>query len=231
MLAAESLHVRLGRKDVLTGLSLEVMPGEIVGLVAPNGSGKTTLLRTLSGLLQPRRGTVLLDGKPLNTIPKKVRYRRLFFADASHCLFPNLTPREHLAFVHREWRSDITPRQVIDRLDMGWFEKLPVSRMSLGMKQLVVIGMAITSGAEHLLLDEPMNGLDPTNTEEVARLYRELRDEGIGLLLSSHILPNLDLMSDRIVYLQDGRITRSSTPGDGTTAASVYRELYSSVAR
>ena len=227
MLAAENVVVRYGEVSVLRGINFRLRAGEIVGLVAPNGAGKTTLLRTAVGLQPPSSGAIFLGGTHLNKVPRQIRYRQLFFADAGHCLWPSLTVREHFDHVRRIWHSKESVTAVIDRLGVGWFSNRRVGALSLGMKQMTVIGMALTSGASILLMDEPMNGLDPTNASEVCSMLQELCNNGVTLMLSSHILSSLDALSDRVLFLKDGLIVREHAPRDATnTSAQIYLDLY-----
>lgn len=169
MLEVRDVSVQLGRQTVLSSTSLVVGAGEIVGLVAPNGTGKTTLMRTIAGLYSPRSGSVLIDGIPIQDIPKTRRNKRLFFADVGHCVIPSLTTREHLEYIKAAWGSGVVIEPVIDQLGIGWYLDKRAADLSLGMTQLAAIAMSIVSDADCLVLDEPMNGLDPGNTAEVTR--------------------------------------------------------------
>lgn len=224
MLTVDDLHVSYGRKRVLQGVSMQVPPGEIVGLVSPNGMGKTTLLKAMTGLVR-YRGRVDVDG--ITPRSKKRYFERVFFAESNRILLGNLTGLDHIAYIKSVWRSDEDVASLIDYLDIGHFVKKPVRSYSLGMKQQVVIALAAISGADYLLLDEPLNGLDPTNTKKASELFDALRDKGASVVLSSHMLGALDGNADRVLFLQAGRIGHERRSGEGAAPSlDLYGELY-----
>lgn len=216
MLSADNLTLGYGSRILLDHVSLEVRPGVITGLVAPNGYGKTTLLRALAGLGAGRvRGTVRVDGIA-------ALRRAVFYApgDAS-LLYPSLTVREHLRAAADLWGSGMDVDALARRCGVDGFAGKRVRALSQGMKQQVTLAVAYLTGARYLLLDEPMNALDPTNVGINTRLLRELARAGRGVVLSSHILANVDEVADEVIFIKDRRLLLGH--GD---SAELYRRLY-----
>lgn len=229
MLEVEDLRVSYGRKRVLDGISLSIVPGEIVGLVSPNGMGKTTLLKAMTGLVRSR-GRVAVDG--VTPRSKKQFFQRVFFAESNRILLGNLTGLDHIRYIESVWRSGRDIDELVRYMGIGHFVKKPVRSYSLGMKQQVVIALAAVSGADFLLLDEPLNGLDPTNTKKASELFDTLRHRGQAVVLSSHMLGALDSNADRVLFLKDGRIGYERRSGEGEAASlDLYGELYLGDAR
>lgn len=221
MLSAEILTLGYGSRVLLDRVSLEVRPGVITGLVAPNGYGKTTLLRALAGLGAGRvRGTVRVDGIAARDTP--ALRRAVFYApgDAS-LLYPSLTVREHLRAAADLWGSGMDVDALARRCGADGFAGKRVRTLSQGMKQQATLAVAYLTGARYLLLDEPMNALDPTNVGINTRLLRELARAGRGVVLSSHILANVDEVADEVIFIKDRRLLLGH--GD---SAELYRRLY-----
>lgn len=223
MLSAENLALGYGSHVLLDGVSLEVRKGVITGLVAPNGYGKTTLLRALAGLGAGRaRGLVRVDDIDPRDAP--AMRRAVFYApgDAS-LLYPALTVREHLRAAADLWGSGLDVEAMARRCGVDGFAAKRVRTLSQGMKQQVTLAIAYLTGARYLLLDEPMNALDPTNVGINTRLLRELARAGRGVVLSSHILANVDEVADEVLFIKDRHLLLGR--GD---SVDLYRRLYES---
>lgn len=226
MLEVRNVGFRFGHQQVLSGVSLSLGASEVVGLVAPNGAGKTTLMRVISGIHLPDEGDVRVDGHSIAALSKRDFHRRLFFADIGHCVLPALTTREHLEYVKDAWSSEISIDPVVEVLGISWFLDKRMGALSLGMAQLAVIAMSIVSDASYLILDEPMNGLDPTNTAEVTRQLRGLVARGKSVFISSHLLSHLDELADRVLFLRDGTIACERRSDGGPTTAEMYGRVF-----
>jgi ABC-2 type transport system ATP-binding protein len=217
-LRVEGISKAYRSRRALHGLSFTVDAGEIVGLVGPNGAGKSTTLRIVTGLLAPDTGTVSLDGLDLATHPRAYR-ARLGALIESPAMLPMLTARQHLEYVARlRGRAD---RQPLDRTlrDVGLdpASSKRVGQFSLGMKQRLGLAMALFARPSLLVLDEPMNGLDPAGIAELREFLRTLPDRSGGsVLVSSHLLAEIELTCHRVLFLRDGRLiadTALSTRG------------------
>lgn len=181
----------------------------ITSLVGPNGSGKTTLMNLMTGLLRPSRGSISVMGSATNdpeSLFRKVGYCSQFDA------FPRgLTGREFIEFylgIH-----GFSGRQVraladaaLDRVSLGDAANRKIAAYSKGMRQRVRLAQAIAHNPSVLILDEPLNGLDPMARAEIIRLFRQLADEGLFIILSSHILHEVDMMSDNVILLDNGYV-------------------------
>ncbi|VWL86160.1 ABC transporter ATP-binding protein NatA [Collinsella sp. AK_207A] len=224
MLAFSDLTVRVGTRELLSRVSGEVVPGRVRALVAPNGSGKTTLMRALIAADDIRRsGEIAADGVPLEDA---AAYRKLVFyvpGDAS-ILYPLLTVRENLDIVKRCWGSPVDILRLAERCKIDSFLGKRVRFLSLGMRQQVALAVGYLTGARYLLLDEPMNALDPTNLEVNSEIVRSLCGDGVGVLMSSHILGNVDDLADDVLFIKGGKLV--SDPGTRRGSAIVYKELF-----
>lgn len=224
MLEFRNLSIRVGGKRLLTGLSGNLPEGKIVGLVAPNGSGKTTFMRALIGADDiSTTGDVLADGI---RIERQRDYRRLVYyvpGDAS-ILYPLLTVRENLLIIARCWESESNFDRIVSDCGISAFMNVRVRRLSMGMKQQVSLAAGYMARTKYLLLDEPMNALDPTNLETNSRIIRSLAERGFGILMSSHILSSVDDLADEVVFIKNERLVRSVNSDDGVAA--MYKRLY-----
>ena len=189
-------------------VNLQITAG-ITSLVGPNGSGKTTLMNLMTGLLRPTNGRISLLGISPDD-PEAL------FANVGYCSqfdsFPRgATAREFIEFylrVHsynREQVGDLT-HKALERVSLLDAAERKISAFSKGMRQRVRLAQSIAHNPSVLVLDEPLNGLDPMARAEIIRLFRELADAGMYLIISSHILHEVDMMSDRVVLLNNGYV-------------------------
>ncbi|OCW57434.1 ABC transporter ATP-binding protein [Hoeflea olei] len=197
----------------LDGLSLGVPQGCVYGLLGPNGAGKSTLLRIIAGLVRADRGSVSIFGA---TASRQSR-RRLGMLIEAPAFYPFLTAREHLEMVARTSDSDTNARvePVLRRVGIGHAADRKVAAFSLGMKQRLGIGCALVAHPDAIVLDEPTNGLDPDGILEMRSLIAELaRRDGITVLLSSHLLDEVERVCDRVAILRDGRLAAQGRVAD-----------------
>ena len=202
-----------GAARALDGLDLQVATGEVHGFLGPNGSGKSTTIRILLGLLRADGGRVrLLGGDPWHEAV--ALHRRLAYVPGDVDLWPNLTGGEVIDLLGR-LRGGIERRrrdEVLERFDLD-----PTKRArtySKGNRQKVVLVAALSADVELLLLDEPTSGLDPLKEAEFQACVRERRDEGRTVLLSSHILAEVEALCDRVTIIRRGRTVETGTLTD-----------------
>lgn len=199
-----------GRTRALDGLELDVARGEVHGFLGPNGAGKTTTIRILLGLLRSDQGSArLLGGDPWHDAV--ALHRRLAYVPGEVNLWPRLTGGEVIDALAR-LRGDLDERRRRDLLER--FELDPTKRSrsySKGNRQKVALVAALASTAELLILDEPTSGLDPLMEAVFQDCIREVRAEGRTVLLSSHILAEVEALCDRVTILRAGRTVRSGT--------------------
>jgi oligopeptide/dipeptide ABC transporter ATP-binding protein len=225
LLAVESVDVTLGRgwraNQVLSGVDLDIWPGEIVGLVGETGSGKTTLARTVVGLVNPGRGRVVFEGLPISTLRRGARraQRRsgdlqLVFQDPLRSLDPDMTVAEIVGEGLRirgdtdggEIRRQVTGALDKVGLDATVLERTP-GQISGGQRQRVSIARALAVEPRLLICDEPVSALDASSRNYVLRLLDELRTSlGLAIVVISHDLSSLAGIADRVVVLYRGRI-------------------------
>ncbi|MDC5695643.1 ABC transporter ATP-binding protein [Intrasporangium calvum] len=204
------VHKSFGSTIALDGLDLEVATGEVHGYLGPNGAGKTTTIRTLLGLLRADRGTVrLLDGDPWRDAV--ALHRRLAYVPGDVNLWPNLTGGEAIdVFGSLRGGLDRTRRdELIERFDLDPTKK--GRTYSKGNRQKVALIAALASDVELYLLDEPTAGLDPLMEVVFQDVIRQLRDDGKTVLLSSHILSQVEKLCDRVSIIRLGKVVETAT--------------------
>jgi len=208
LVQVEGISKSYGRQLAVDGVSFSIEPGEIVGFVGPNGAGKSTTLRVLTGLITPDSGSVSLDGIDQRTDPTGFRARLGALIEAP-AIYPMLPAFEHLAYVARMRRSFDRPRieETLREVGLDPASRKRVGNFSLGMKQRLGIAMAIFDGPSLLVLDEPMNGLDPSGIAELRDFLRKLPERnGTSVLMSSHLLSEIEQICHRVLFIRDGRL-------------------------
>ncbi|HEY7486068.1 MAG TPA: ABC transporter ATP-binding protein [Streptosporangiaceae bacterium] len=217
-----------GRTRALDGLDLTVQTGEVHGFLGPNGAGKTTTIRVLLGLLRADAGTArLLDGDPWRDIA--TLHRRLAYVPGDVTLWPNLTGGEVIDLLGR-LRGGLDPKRKADLLER--FELDPKKKgrtYSKGNRQKVGLVAALASDVELLILDEPTSGLDPLMESEFREVIEEDREHGRTVLLSSHILSEVEALCDRVTIIRKGVAVETGTLADlrHLTRTSIAAELAS----
>jgi ABC-2 type transport system ATP-binding protein len=208
-IATRGLHKTYGRQPALTGLDMSVPTGVVYGFLGPNGAGKTTLMRILVGLIRPDAGTIHLLGSPYDRRDR----RRLFGVGSlieTPSFYPYLTGRENVRVFAAA--GPYTPLrridEVLDSVGLRDRASTKVKTYSLGMKQRLGIAVALVSDPQLLLLDEPGNGLDPAGIVAMRELLRFLTSQGKTVLVSSHILPEVQQLADVVGIIDRGRIVR-----------------------
>ncbi|MGW3349935.1 ABC transporter ATP-binding protein [Nonomuraea rubra] len=210
VISVSGLVKSYGRTRALDGLDLRVEPGEIHGFLGPNGAGKTTTLRVLLGLLRADTGEVrLLDGHPWHDAVRL--HRRLAYVPGDVTLWDELTGGETIDLLGRlHGRMDARRRdELVERFALDPGKK--ARTYSKGNRQKVALIAALAARAELLLLDEPTSGLDPLMEDEFRRCVAERRAEGTAVLLSSHVLAEVEALCDRVSIVRQGRVVESGT--------------------
>lgn len=225
MLTANQISFRYHNSQVLESVNLQLTEGKIAALVGPNGAGKTTLMGILSGLLPlDEKGDVEISGFSLKSQKKRYKERVAFMQD-NGVLYPFLSGYDHIDFIAKAYGKGVQDvGQTIRELQIGDFVKKKVSKYSLGMKQMLLFAMAHVTDASVYLLDEPMNGLDHTNRKQIIELIEELKRKGKIILLSTHLLGDVDKIADEIYFLKDKNVFLSESEDSEFTT---YRFLIS----
>ncbi|NUQ87694.1 MAG: heme ABC transporter ATP-binding protein, partial [Glycomyces artemisiae] len=232
--AAEDLRVRLGGKDILRGVDLDVRAGEVLSLVGPNGAGKSTLLAALSGDLPPASGRALLWDRPAaEWSPLDTARRRAVLPQAHRVSFP-FTVREVVGMGRAPWAGtgraaddDARIADALARTETEPFAQRPFSSLSGGEQARAMLARVVAQDTGLVLLDEPTAALDLRHQELVGRRCRELAAEGRAVVIVLHDLDLAAAYSDRTALLSEGRIAAWGPPADVYTAerlGEVYRQ-------
>ncbi|KAF1301138.1 MULTISPECIES: ABC transporter ATP-binding protein [Enterococcus] len=210
MISVKNITVSFEQVTVLKNLTFQIYPREIIGLVAPNGTGKSTLLNVLMNYLSPTSGKVFFDDLTYQNkqTERKIHEQITMMPDQSD-LYDSLSGSDHLKIYQKMWsKTAIDYLKVIDDLHMENYVKRKVGEYSLGMRQRLCFAMQIVANTPYMLMDEVMNGLDPTNVTLLSQLLIQKREEGKTIIISSHLLENLEQYSDRIFFLKDGNFIK-----------------------
>ncbi|MBC7372384.1 MAG: ATP-binding cassette domain-containing protein [Frankiales bacterium] len=219
----EGLTKRFGSVAAVDDLTATVHPGRVTGFLGPNGAGKTTTLRMLLGLVRPTSGTATFNGKAYDELVAPVReVGTLLEATGFH---PGRSARDHLrVLTTAAGLAASRPDEVLDQVGLGGDAQRKVGGFSLGMRQRLGLASALLGDPPVLVLDEPANGLDPQGIRWLRSFLRELADQGRTVLVSSHVLPEVEQTADDVLVLAGGRLLRSGTlaelqseGGGGTT--------------
>ena len=206
VIETKNLTKQYGTQKSVADLNIHVKQGRIYGLLGRNGAGKTTTMKMLLGLTQPTSGEVTIWGQPLRTNEKKL-LPRIGYLIESPGFYPNLTATENLRIFAtlRGVPNRNAIKNALDLVGLPYKDKKLFSQYSLGMKQRLAIALAIMHDPELLILDEPINGLDPIGIAEVRSFIRDLCTErGKTILISSHILSEIALLADDIGIIDHG---------------------------
>ncbi|MFS0674668.1 ATP-binding cassette domain-containing protein [Ornithinibacillus sp. 179-J 7C1 HS] len=203
-----NLKKRYKKQMVLKGIDIQVEEPQIIALVGPNGSGKTTLLNCMTNLLSFQEGEVKLLGKKQTDASI---FRDVSYLQDNRILYGNLTGYDHLKFICSVQKIDISKiKEVAERVGMEKYLKKRVRNYSLGMKQHLLLAMVIINEPKLLLMDEPLNGLDPTSAINMRKILLELYEEGTTIIVSSHNLDEIDRLTNTIYFMKDGALLKES---------------------
>ena len=204
-MALDGLTKAYGRTMALRDVNLSIDPGEVFGYLGPNGAGKTTTIRLLMGLLRPTSGTARILGHDVWRDSVEVR-RRTGYVSGEPALYDRLTGRQHVAYF-ASLRGDTDVKRAVllaDRLDLDLDRH--ARALSKGNRQKLAVVLGMMSAPRVLILDEPTSGLDPFAQEEFLALLREHTGTGGTVLLSSHVLTEVQRIADRVGILREGRL-------------------------
>lgn len=230
MISVENLVFEYPTRRALHGVSLSIRTGSITALVGPNGAGKTTLMRCIAALEQPFSGRVTVDGVDVFEEPRQAHARLGYLSDFFG-LYDSLTVRQCL--IHAadsrglpRAQRNVQVRRVAEQLSIAGFLQAKAGTLSRGLRQRLAIAQAIVHQPKVLLLDEPAAGLDPEARYELSALLLALRDSGMTILVSSHILAELEDYSTDMVIIHDGRVLENRpVDADAAKRSTVTLEL------
>ncbi|MEU8173626.1 ATP-binding cassette domain-containing protein [Microbispora hainanensis] len=224
------LRKRYGRTVALDGMSFTVLPGRVTGFVGPNGAGKSTTMRVILGLDTADEGSALVGGRPYRSLRAPLCQVGALLDAAA--LQPSRTARNHLLWLaHSQGLGARRVDEVIEQVGLGAVARRRAGGFSLGMQQRLGIAAALLGDPPVLMLDEPVNGLDPEGIVWIRGLLRSLAAEGRAVLVSSHLMSEMQDMADHLVVAGRGRVVADSSVADLIAAASDGRVRVRTTAR
>jgi ABC-2 type transport system ATP-binding protein len=238
MIEVKGLVKTYGPKRAVDGVSFRVNRGDILGFLGPNGAGKSTTMKMITGFISPDAGTATVDGIDVTKDPVAVK-RKLGYLPESAPAYPEMTVEEFLGFIAevRGFRSADAKRAQVDRA-IGLTHLAPVRRqtietLSKGFKQRVGFAQALLHDPGVLVLDEPTDGLDPNQKNEVRSLIKAMAVEK-AVILSTHILEEVDAICNRVIIISQGKVVADETPASlharkpGARLDEIFRTLTAS---
>jgi branched-chain amino acid transport system ATP-binding protein len=218
LVEAQGLHTYYDESHILNGVSLALRTGETLGLMGRNGMGKTTLIRTIMGLVRPRSGTVIIDGRNVTREPPwRIARAGIAYVPEGRGVFASLSVRENLAIAERPGVNGARTWTIERILDL--FPRLGQrftnrgDQLSGGEQQMLAIGRALLSNPRVLILDEATEGLAPLIRDEIWKTVRLVRAAGIATLVVDKSVSEVTAVADRVVILVKGQIVFEGTPG------------------
>ena len=235
MIEVKGLVKTYGPKRAVDGVSFSVKRGDILGFLGPNGAGKSTTMKMITGFLRPDAGTATVDGVDVTADPVAVK-RKLGYLPESAPAYPEMTVEEFLGFIAeiRGFRSGEAKRAQIERAinltHLAPVRKQTIETLSKGFKQRVGFAQALLHDPPVLVLDEPTDGLDPNQKNEVRTLIKNMAVEK-AVILSTHILEEVDAICNRVIIISRGRVVADETPAQlrarqpGAKLDEIFRNL------
>lgn len=208
MIEVQNLTKRYGATTAIEDVSFTVPQGEVVGFLGPNGAGKTTTMRIITGSLGATEGTVTIDGLDVFKNPRKVK-KRIGYLPEVPPLYPDMTVKQYVSFAGRMKGVEDpggAADKVIDRVGLGPIGHRIIDHLSKGYRQRVGLAQALVHDPEVLILDEPNSGLDPAQRVEIRELLKSLAAEDRTVILSTHVLADIEAMCKSVVIISKGRV-------------------------
>lgn len=227
ILECKALTKRYGGKEALSGATLTVNPGRIVGLLGPNGSGKTTMIKIASGLLTATGGTILIDGKAPSVETKAL----VSYLPDRPYLNDWMRVRDIIAFF-KDFYANFNESKAVDmlgRLNIGLDDRL--KSMSKGTKEKVQLILVMSREASLYLLDEPIGGVDPAARDYILNTIISNYSENAAVLISTHLIADVERVLDDVIFLSNGKVTLTSSVDEireerGMSVDALFREEY-----
>lgn len=206
VISVSGFHKAYEGVSAVEGLSFDVFPGQIIGVVGPNGAGKTTTMRSLAAIVPPTHGRLRVAGFDVESEPVSVKQRLAYVPD-DPSLFPNLTVNDHLAFTAAAYRVDDADRKasvLFEQFELDQKRNVAAKDLSRGMRQKLAICCAYLYDPIALLLDEPLTGLDPVGIRTLKRTILDRAAAGAAVLISSHLLAMVEDVCSQILMIDQG---------------------------
>jgi ABC-type multidrug transport system ATPase subunit len=211
-IVAQNLSYAYGDLLAVNDVSFDVGSGEILGFLGPNGAGKSTTIKMLTGQIRPRSGAVTVLGMDVSRQREAVQARMGVCFEEKN-LYASMTAAENLSFFARLFGiRDYDSHAALERVGLGDRASERVQQYSKGMRQRLMIARSLVNAPDVLFLDEPTEGLDPVSAQAIRRIVREEAARGAAVLLTTHDMHEADELSDRVAFLNEGRIGALDTP-------------------
>lgn len=213
MIQTIELTKRFGSFTAVNCLNLELRPGEIYGLLGPNGAGKTTTLSMILGILEPTRGEIRIFGKPLREDPFSIK-RRIGVVAESHAFYYEMTAWEYLMFFGKLYKAEDASargRDLLERVELWDWRNALIAQFSAGMRRKLSFVRGLIHSPDVLILDEPVSNLDPYGIVQIREILLRERQRGATILITSHILSEVEQTVDRVGIISRGRLITEDT--------------------
>jgi len=213
LLDVRNLELSYGRQKVVNDVSFHLSSGRILALIGPNGAGKSSIMRILAGLVRPEKGQLILQGKLLPS-PEAIHQEAGFFIEGPD-FYTHLNAQQNLMLLKKIRNAEQSVDELLQLVGLEHAATKKVRKFSSGMKQRLGIAQALLGNPSMLVLDEPFNGLDPEVKQEMMDLIRKLsEEENKAIMVSSHILSDLETLADDFVLLSEGRVQLAGVLSD-----------------
>ncbi|HEP1713397.1 TPA: lantibiotic protection ABC transporter ATP-binding protein [Streptococcus pyogenes] len=203
MLKIQNLKKSYGKRTILNNVNMNIPKGKVYALIGPNGAGKSTIMKILTGLVSKTSGSIIFEGREWS----RRDLRKIGSIIEEPPLYKNLSAYDNMKVVTTMLGvSESTILPLLNKVGLGNIDKRPVKQFSLGMKQRLGIAISLINSPKLLILDEPTNGLDPIGIQELREIIESFKSEGMTIMISSHILSEVEHLADFIRFIYEGKI-------------------------
>ncbi|GMN82871.1 TPA: lantibiotic protection ABC transporter ATP-binding protein [Streptococcus pyogenes] len=203
MLKIQNLKKSYGKRTILNNVNMNIPKGKVYALIGPNGAGKSTIMKILTGLVSKTSGSIIFEGREWS----RRDLRKIGSIIEEPPLYKNLSAYDNMKVVTTMLGvSESTIFPLLNKVGLGNIDKRPVKQFSLGMKQRLAIAISLINSPKLLILDEPTNGLDPIGIQELREIIESFKSEGMTIMISSHILSEVEHLADFIGFIYEGKI-------------------------
>jgi len=209
IIRVENLSLKYGKQHIFNSISFSFEKGKMIGLIGPNGAGKSSIIKILAGLVKPECGELYINELRQNSFSELRRYCG-YLIDAPS-FYPYLSAKQNLKLISKLGKGATNLDELLYKVGLIDVGNKKVKHFSTGMKQRLAIALALLRSPDILILDEPFNGLDPNGFQEVVELLKKLNQKGVTIIISSHLLNDLEQFSDAFLLLHKGKIALNLT--------------------
>ncbi|HEP6570249.1 TPA: lantibiotic protection ABC transporter ATP-binding protein [Streptococcus pyogenes] len=203
MLKIQNLKKSYGKRTILNNVNMNIPKGKVYALIGPNGAVKSTIMKILTGLVSKTSGSIIFEGREWS----RRDLRKIGSIIEEPPLYKNLSAYDNMKVVTTMLGvSESTILPLLNKVGLGNIDKRPVKQFSLGMKQRLGIAISLINSPKLLILDEPTNGLDPIGIQELREIIESFKSEGMTIMISSHILSEVEHLADFIGFIYEGKI-------------------------